>query len=162
MIGAALLLGLLLPHQQPADGQAIFEAVLRCLRAEKPGMQMYLANRPMRDLRTAPPAAPPDSLMHDPAWIARMERLGVVSGWCTPKRNVLGCSPPDSLAGRPHFGASFWPLEAAGADSLEVAVTLTLPPLHPEVAHVEKREYTLRRTADGRWEVVRYEVAGVS
>jgi hypothetical protein len=159
---AMLIISLLMSPLRSAEPEGAFEEVLRTLRAERPELALYLVNRPVTHFRNSPENAAEDALMHDPQWVLAMERSGIISGSCTPPRNVLGCTPPDSAAGRPILSAGFWPLECFGNDRVKVAVTLVLPSIRQGVANVEKREYTLERTYEREWRVISSEVVGIS
>lgn len=158
MLAILLLIGLMYPLPGCTEQHA-YETVLRSLRSEYGELALYLANLPRERYGNLPGAAE-DSLLHDPNWVRELEQGGVISGSCTPARNVLGCAPPDSLADREFISAIFWPIETTG-ERMIVPVTLRLPPIRGR-PNAEKREYTLTRTEEGRWQVESYEVVGVT
>lgn len=159
MIAALLVLILLLPPQTPAETERAYEAVLRSLRSEHPELALYLANLP-RERYGNLQGATEDGLLHDPRWVRELQSSGVISGSCTPPKNVLGCPPPDSLAGREFISAIFWPVETTG-ERMAVPVTLRLPPVRGRPS-AEKREYSLTRTDNGQWRIESYKVVGVA
>lgn len=158
MLKVLLLVGLLITPARSVEHQGAIEAVLRSLRAERPESALYLENRPLKHFK----GGAGDALMHDPQWVQEMQRKGLIVGWCTPPEHTLGCTPPDSLHGPPHYSAGFRPLEHTCDDEVAVTVTLTLPPIRDGVANLEKREYGLERNGEGEWQVVSFEVVGVT
>lgn len=162
MISLLVSIGLLISIQTPTEKEAGFEAILRAVGTENPGMELYLSNLPLDRLSNPPPVAAGDSLTSDPDWVARMEQEGVIAFSCVPSPGELGCTTPGSSAKRNSVGVFFRSAEYASPDRMTVGVTLGFPPLRSGAANMEGREYSLARTPEGRWHVVSYKVTGVT